>query len=466
MSNLFYGINIARNTLITQSTVLNTTAHNIANSSTPGYSRQEVILSSASEMGGQSYLRSGLLMSVGNGVEAKEIRRNRFALFDELYRKENQDFNAYTKTEELMNQVELFFDEPNDGGLSAIINDFFTGWQEASGDPQNMAARQSLKSTASELADRFHRIYSQLENMRSDIDTEITGIPAIINEITTEIADLNSSIRIAQGQNEPANDLRDKRDTLVDELSEYVDVKAIEQADGTYTVLIGNNVVVERDNQSVLRAVTRIDEMTNMKKTVILSEENMEYRPTSGKTGALIDFRDSTLGDIMDQLNTFTENLVKWVNFQHGAGYGLDGSTGRNFFDPTKTKAYNIEVSTDISDVSTIALSGDGTVGDNTNGQAINGLKDLKLIDNNYTFSEYYGSLIATVGVWGREAQAGRENEELLVSQVDNARESIKGVNMDEELIQMIQAQRIYQSASRIISVMDGLLEEILQLTA
>ena len=137
---------------------------------------------------------------------------------------------------------------------------------------------------------------------------------------------------------------------------------------------------------------------------------------------------------------------------------------GRNFFEPNKTNAFNIEVSKDIKDVTHIAASGDGSKGDNTNALNINELKNRRVVDGNFTLQEFYNGFIANLGIMTREAKSGRINEELLVSQIDNSRESIKGVSIDEELVYMIQTQRIYQSAARMIVVMDQLLEEVVNL--
>ena len=231
MSTLFYGLNIIRNALRTQTAVLNITAHNIANAETPGYSRQTVIVTAIADDSNRG-LRSSPMISIGSGTEAMVVARSRFALYDEIFRKENQDLNDYIKTEELMHQVELLFDEPSDRGMSKVFNDFFNGWQEVANDPHNMAARQSLKSFGEELASRLNRTYKRLQILREDIDNEIKTIPERINEMTAEIADLNISIRISESQKTSANDLRDKRDHLVDMLSEYVDVRAIEQKGG------------------------------------------------------------------------------------------------------------------------------------------------------------------------------------------------------------------------------------------
>lgn len=463
MSSLFYSLNIAKNTLSAQTQVLNVTAHNVANANTPGYSKQSVQLASIVETGTRG-MNVSTELAIGAGVEAKSVSRSRSALYDAIYRKENQGYNYNLKNEDLLNQVELLFNEPSDQGLSSVLNSFFNGWQDLANDPQNMAARQSLKSIASELADRLHGINTQLLTMRQDIDNEISAIPASINEISREIANLNVSIRIADIQGGSANDLRDKRDNLVDQLSEITDVRAVEQNDGTMTVLIGSQVIVEHEKATELSAVSSTSDQLHVGKTVIRSSEGTDYTPTQGKLGALIHFRDVVIEDIINKFDTFAESLVNTVNFDHKNGFGLDGETGRNFFDPNHTKAFNISVSDDIQDVSHIAASGNGDKGDSVNALSINDLQNQKLVNNQFSFGEFYNSTIADIGVITQAAKSGRTNAELLVNQIDNAREGVKGVNIDEELISMIQTQHIYQGASRLIVVIDSMLDMLMSI--
>jgi len=463
MSSLFYSLNIAKNTLSAQTQVLNVTAHNVANANTPGYSKQSVQLASIVETGTRG-MNVSTELAIGAGVEAKSVSRSRSALYDAIYRKENQGYNYNLKNEDLLNQVELLFNEPSDQGLSSVLNSFFNSWQDLANDPQNMAARQSLKSIASELADRLHGINTQLLTMRQDIDNEISAIPASINEISREIASLNVSIRIADIQGGSANDLRDKRDNLIDQLSELTDVRAVEQNDGTMTVLIGSQVIVEHEKATELSAVSSTSDQLHVGKTVIRSSEGADYTPTQGKLGALINFRDVTIEDIISKFDTLAQSLVQTVNFDHKNGFGLDGETGRNFFDPNRTKAFNISVSDDIQDVSHIAASGNGDKGDSANALSINDLQNQKLVNNQFSFGEFYNSTIADIGVITQAAKSGRTNEELLVNQIDNAREGVKGVNIDEELISMIQTQHIYQGASRLIVVIDSMLDMLMSI--
>ncbi len=134
-------------------------------------------------------------------------------------------------------------------------------------------------------------------------------------------------------------------------------MRAVEQDDGTYPVIIGSKVIVEHESVSDLRAVSSTADQRNIRKTVITSEDGTEYTPTQGKIGALIDFRDNVIEDIMGQFDKLAESIVKTVNFEHENGYGLDGDTGRSFFDSAHVKAFNISISDDIDDVAHIAAS-------------------------------------------------------------------------------------------------------------
>ncbi|MFC1512315.1 flagellar basal body rod C-terminal domain-containing protein, partial [Candidatus Latescibacterota bacterium] len=252
-------------------------------------------------------------------------------------------------------------------------------------------------------------------------------------------------------------------DLLVDELTKYADVRMVEREDGTAMILVGNNVVVERETSSTLsvKSVPINDE--GLTRTVIVAEDGSEYEPTKGELGALLNVRDTIIINLMGELNTLAETIVETINTTHAAGYGLDGVSGRNFFDPDMVRAYNFTISDDVSDLSHIAVSGDGTPGDNANALNINNLKTVKIIDG-FTINEYYNSIISDLGVMARDASDGRKNQELLLTQIDNARETVKGVSIDEEMVLMIQAQRIYQSAARMIVVVDQLLEEVINL--
>ena len=131
-----------------------------------------------------------------------------------------------------------------------------------------------------------------------------------------------------------------------------------------------------------------------------------------------LNLSNNNIKEIMNDLDKIAESFVTSVNYEHSYGYGMKNNTDMNFFNPMNKKAFNISVSSDIDDVSNIAVSGDGSIGDNSNALRINDLRHAKIVDQRLTIGEYYNTMIVNIGVMGRHAKSGRMNEELLVTQV------------------------------------------------
>lgn len=461
MANLFNGLSIALSSIRAQTNMLNVIGHNIANANTPGFSRQTVTLTPIAGLNGDKVLGVGELR-IGGGVDVKQAARTRYALYDEIYRRENQSLTYYTKMENLVRQVEVLYDEPSDRGLGTLLNNFYNSWYDIANDPGSIAARQQLHNTADELTGRINRYYTSLVEIYEAIDNEIANIPDKINQLTTEVARLNTSIEVTEVNGISSNDLRDQRDAVIDQLTEYSNIQVAEKDSGAVAIFFGDRVVVDGAATEMLSAKSLSAEDRDFRRHSIISKDGTEYVPTQGELGALIDFRDNVLMGLLDDLDTLAETLVTTVNAEHRNGAGLDGVTGWNFFDPESTNAFSIKLSDDISNVANIAASADGSIGDNTNAVTIADLKDRKVIDNYYTITEFYNGIISKLGILSQEAAAGRKNLEMLVSQIENTRQSFQGVNIDEELVLMIQTQRLYQSASRLISVMDRMLETLI----
>jgi flagellar hook-associated protein 1 FlgK len=174
--------------------------------------------------------------------------------------------------------------------------------------------------------------------------------------------------------------------------------------------------------------------------------------------------RDELIPEYENTLDSMVETLVTEVNALHMNGYGLDGTTGVVFFDPTGITADTIKVDHQIElNQDRIAASLSGEVGDNANALAIADLRDALLMNNGTaTISDYYQDLIGKVGVKTNQAVSQKENYELLVAQVENSRQSIQGVSLDEEMTQMIKYQNAYDAAARVITAMDQALDTVI----
>jgi flagellar hook-associated protein 1 FlgK len=166
----------------------------------------------------------------------------------------------------------------------------------------------------------------------------------------------------------------------------------------------------------------------------------------------------------MDKLDTLAATIINEVNNIHLTGYGLDGVNGRYFFDPNFTSASDIRMNTQLSLApEKIGASGSGEEGDGSVALAIQSLRNERLmIGNTTTVNDFYNSIIGTLGVETHQAMSLTENYELSLQQVKNARESVQGVSLDEEMTNMIKYQHAYDAAARVITTMDEALDVVI----
>ena len=226
MYGINVGLEIGRRALLAQQYSLNTTGHNIANVNTPGFTRQQVMMVSALPF-------SNMEGNFGTGVKVVSVRRLRTHFLDEQYRQETQRMARWQTMSDSWSQVERIFVEPSETGFSTLLDDFWNSWQDLSINPESLAARTSVKEQANLLVNAFHQFSDQLSEFQQSIDDDIVKSVVYINNLAHQVASLNETISTAELTGQPANDLRDRRDLLIDELSEYVNVDIIEQPTGT-----------------------------------------------------------------------------------------------------------------------------------------------------------------------------------------------------------------------------------------
>lgn len=461
MGGLFQGLEIGKRALLSHQIILQTIGHNVANVNTPGYSRQRVNLSTHSP-------ENSMLGPLGSGVEVTSIRQIRDLFLGEQLRDDNKLLGQWQYKSKIFNQIESLFNEPFENSLGEKLNEFWSSWAELA-TSDTTTARNALLGKAKELTNSFHQLSNQLENLRTSIDRDLVNFTKEINNYTKEIASLNGQIRSQELGNIRANDLRDIRDKLVDDLSMLIDVNTVEQKNGSYNVYMGAMSLVDGTDQKEV-GIDVVKKKGIVKNTLIWSNTSQQLLNTNGELKGLMDVRDNIIPDYLNKLHELARTMISEVNAQHRQGYGLDGSTGINFFDDSFTDAFSIKVNGELfSDPSKIAASGaldaNGRVnpGDFTNAWSIHELSDRKLmLNNSATISDFYNNLIGKLGVESREAGSFESNYKLLVNQINAAKQSVEGVSLDEEMANMIKAQHAYDAAARVITTMDQALDTVI----
>lgn len=513
MNSTFFGLELSRRALESQQAALNVTGHNISNSNTQGYTRQIPNLTATTP---QSILgSSGRNLSVGTGVTVDTITRARDAFVDRQFRSETAKQQYWAGRQDSLSKVEGILNEPSDNSLSNDMDQFWTAWSDLSKDPENAGARSVVGERAQTLTDSFHNLAQQISDMRENMDVSVKVQISQINTYAGQIKDLNDQIKRAEVAGDNPNDLRDMRDSIVDDLAKIANVRVIETKDtkftdrnvSNYKVIIGNENAAS-NNTLVDDAAVRLLEDPPVLNTdgfalVTWSDDSaseLDLGTNLGTLAANIEVRDKYLVDFRAQFDTLAQGLATALNALHQTGQGLTAevSGGINFFtdgsDSPSLDSFGFPIVTavsitlnsvleqDVSRISTGANPGDGTVtvGDGTVAQSISSLSvgwdALKTqIDAGYfgspgqnpveaySFGDYYAANVAQMGVDVQQATRMKEGEDVLVTNISNQRESSSGVSLDEEMANLVKFQKSYSAAARMVTMMDDMLETIVK---
>jgi len=332
MSNIGMVLNIATTALNAQQYGMGVTAQNIANVNTEGYSRQSPVL-----VAEQPLLYEGLLL--GRGVDTEQVSRSSDQFIENKLMREKSSMLSSSEMEKYMQVLEGFFNENSGTSISTMVSEFWNGWYDISNNPSGASERISLYEQSLLLSDQFNALGTDLIQIDTDLTGAVTSGIETINKITHEIAQVNVQI-VSMEANNVANDLRDKRNTLVSELNEYLDVKAFEQSDGSLTIVAarGSTLVQGNSNYNLEMGGSNGDR-------VIWQDSGGGYvditnHLSNGKLGGWLDIRDEIIAKNQLDLDALAKEFIWSVNQQHTQGVGLEGfSTVTGKYRATDTSA-------------------------------------------------------------------------------------------------------------------------------
>ncbi len=460
MPGIFQSLDIARRAIWANRLGLDVVSHNIANVNTPGYSRQRVELQNARPL----QLIQGQL---GLGVKADQIRRVRDQLLDFQYRRASYNLGKAQIQENTLLQVETIIQEPSENSLGNLLSEFFSEFSNLASEPENTAIRNTIVQKATALVDAFRTKYERLDALQESLIKEAKSASNQINEIVRQIADLNTKIMAVDGSGGSANDLKDQRDLLLDKLSEYLDVRYVQDANGNLTVSAEGIMLVSGENANTLTIQTTAE---NGQRQITVSVGGKSIPLKNGKVGGLLELTNSALPELMTNLNLMAQTVIEEVNRLHRAGKGLPigtpptPQTGLDFF--VGTDARSIDINSDIREnVANIAASVDGTPGNGEVALAISNLRNKTIFNaRTDTLNDFYSNLVTQLGTQIQTASNTRSAQELLRDQIQNQRDSVSGVSLDEEMTKLIQYQRALEAAARVVRVVDEVLETVVGL--
>ena len=449
-------LGVARTALLAQQSAIDITGRNIANADTEGYSRQRVTFSSLDA----NYITGGVA-----GVNMERV-------YDQYL--ENQLSTAiqtsgrWESQQGGLERIEILFDASSGTDLSERLNAFWNGWMDLANNPSGQVERSQLLARSRELVSLFNGLAGNLRQLQGDANADIADTVEGINRISSQLSDLNGQIRQAELEGRDTNALRDSRTQLLKDLSEQIDVTSYEKADGTLSVSIASGMLLV-ENTNVMRLGTTAGAepfqdnlvwMDNQGNTTVITD-----RISAGRLKGLLEVRDRFIPDIMDRLDTLAGNIVSEVNTLHVSGVGLDG-TQNDFF--TGSSAGDMALDTAIlNDPDKIAAAGptEGLPGGNEVAFAIAALQTAAVMNGGESnFGQYYSALVSDVGSALQTAQTSARYQEDVTANLAAYRESISGVSLEEEMLNLIKYQNAFAAAAKLINVADEMLETVVNM--
>jgi flagellar hook-associated protein 1 FlgK len=615
MSSAFTGIEIGKRGLLANQTALWVTGHNVSNAETEGYSRQKVTLEVFDPLYVPGLTRELTPGQIGQGVQVEKIKRARDMLLEDRILSEKNGLGYWKSTSDWIRQVELVHNEPSDKSIMHLLDRFWASWQELANNPEETAARETVRENSIALSRHINHNYEALHSIRENIESAVKGRIEEINGLASAIAKLNREILRSESSGDNPNDLWDKRDLLVERLSELANIGIGRSDKDEFIVYIGGKHLVQGQHYERLLAVSNPE--NEGYSDIIWEVDSSPLDVRTGELRALLDARDVELKGQIESLDLFAVNLTDLVNSVHRRGFGLNLRTGLSFFreDPVSldqsgnhdfnndglldgTAIFRMTGRNSISKDDVVGLAGtirlsDGiavsytrtdTVGEiitrvNNSGADIklfvdsdgrlvsksdnprqyishledtgdflagyagilatsgpagrfdageldgaqkiagdfmvtqkphpsswmmvddailgeaesiaaasgidltgNGVPDLSdgagngdnalkiagirfsetMIGESKTVNEFYHALITRTGLRGQRAETETDNRELLVENLENLRKSISGVNIDEELVNLVKFQHGYQAAARFVSEVNRMLDTLI----
>jgi flagellar hook-associated protein 1 FlgK len=462
----------AKSALAATQVAMNSTAKNVSNVNTEGYSRQRVDLKTGlPEQYGQHQL--------GGGVDVGAISRSTNKFVNQRLEQENSALGKFQGLTEVYSQLEMVFKEDGDGSISGAVSQFFNDIRTLSTQPDSIPLRTSVRESAKNVAGRFQTMSLAIDQVVTDVDQRLEGAVSDINRLTDRIAQLNRQISdIEVGKVSNANDERDQRDQAVLELSKLVDIKTTDLENGSINISVGSYgpIVMGVDRQELATFRSPSGDTPNSVRIYLLTPHNgvppkdITEKFESGQVGGLLTLRDQTIPGFRNKVDSLAYNLADQVNSVHRAGFSRSGSNGISFFqEPSGIKgaAAGLDLSSEVSnDISNIAAgAAANAAGDNRTLLSLANLETAKIFNGGGSnFNDEAASILGSLGVQVRGANDSLATQQSVVEQLDTLKKTTSGVSLDEEAMNMLRFQKAFDASAKMIQVADQMMDTVINL--
>jgi flagellar hook-associated protein 1 FlgK len=428
---------------------LDLASHNISNAQTPGYQRQvmEQRAAGSNNVGG---VFSSSIVDPGGAIVLGISRVTDQGLTQRLITSAGEGA-ALAATADQLKRLEAVFPEPDPNALGAQFAEFWAAWQGVSSQPSSTASRAGLLSQASSLVSSIHQAATAVQDLSFEASGRLDTMVLEINDLASELASVSTSVMANDPSLSATQDLMSRRDYLAAQLAEKTGGRVNIMNEGTFQFLLGGRPIVDGANSS---------QLTFSGGNVVWSADNTAA--TLGGTAlGLQTSVNGTFPSYLTDLDAIAAALVADVNTLHSTGYDQTGTTGVNFFDAANITASTISLDAAVDGTpSAIAAGGVYAPEDGDMARQISALARLAT-----GADAQYRDLIATLGVETRLAKGRASAQESVTTSLEMALNEVTGVNIDEETVEIMAAQRAFQAAARVITVIDEMLATLIERT-
>lgn len=456
-------LSIARSAMATFRLGMNIAGYNVANANTEGFTRRRLVLGPLPEV----EVRNGI---VGTGVDVMSVTRVRDRFVDTSVRGAMSQLGTERSRQEILSSLEPVLGSVQSPALSNALSNLFDSFETLTIQADSPASRADVLARAGELASTFRRADAAIVAAQHAADTRLQDAVGRANDIVGQLRQLNVDIVQQEAGGAEASDLRDRRDQLVDEISQLLPVRTIEQRNGQISVFMEGtgDTLLATVTARPLKTTTDTNGLTHV--IVDRGGEAVDVTGTlrSGAIGGLLRAREDDLQGYRDQLDRLAAAVIEEFNAIHKAGYDLDGNTGNALFTPdppgshaAASIAVNPAVAQDPRKLAAADVAGEP--GNNKVAQLFVDLrgKDLPALGTRNLVA-FSADLLADVGRAVKTSATSLEASQTIVDSLKEKRSQVSGVSLDEEAADLVRWQQAFQASARFLQMANQMVEDAL----
>ncbi len=469
MGGLLAALNSGKTSLHANQTGLEVSGNNIANVNTPGYSREKVVYSNVPTFSQKNFF-------VGHGVRVSNVQRDHSIFLENQLVGKRADFGLEDAQKNSISELERLFPIEDDN-ISADISNFFESIQDLSTSPGDRVMRNSVLHQGGRLCSVFRQTANELDRIQEHISKELVAKVDIINNNLKELADLNGRILTIEASGQDANAQRDRQEFLLQEVAQETGAKIVSSKNGMLSLHIPGGLPLVQGTSHASISYKAVGADLSFELHVGSDTKPLTRNQLGGAMHGMLRVREEIVPKIKEDLDILAYDIATIVNTKHKTGYDPQGNLGINFFadppnlgqiaEPGKPEHFDAarNMSVILTDGMQIAAAGnpEAAPGDNENALALADLKDIK-INGEETFAIKYAKIASFTGTEANRHKLAFSGAKTTMEQVQNLRDSVSAVSLDEEMVSLIQFQKGFQTSAKFLSTVDEMLQTLINM--